>query len=127
MKEDMILCHNKTRSGKSADPDTENYMTDPDMTARLSKEAFQRSLERYTCSSYFYFFRNATGVIDTVAAQKKRDEVLQRLQKGEDFLQVAQQNSDDPSAKNNKGDLGYITVFTLPYEFENVVYNYSCW
>ncbi|MGB3007519.1 MAG: peptidylprolyl isomerase, partial [Chitinophagaceae bacterium] len=29
---------------------------------------------------------------------------------------------DDPAAKNNKGELGYITVFSLPYEFENAIY-----
>jgi peptidyl-prolyl cis-trans isomerase SurA len=60
----------------------------------------------------FISFRNATGSIDTLAAQKKRDEVLKQLQKG-DFLMIAQQNSDDPSVKNNKGDIGYITVMTL--------------
>ena len=45
------------------------------------------------------------------------------MAKGEDFLIVAQQFSDDPSAKTNKGDLDYITVFTLPYEFENIIYS----
>ena len=58
----------------------------------------------------------------TAAARKKLDEVTKRLAKGEDFLKVAQQFSDDPAAKTNKGDLNYITVFTLPYELENVVY-----
>jgi len=101
----------------------ENYMTDPEMATRLTKEAFQRSLKDIHVAHIFISYRNATGVMDTLAAQKKRDEVWQRLQKGDDFLQVAQQNSDDPSSKNNKGDLGYITVLTLPYEFENVIYN----
>lgn len=100
----------------------ENYMTDPDMAARLSQQAFQRSLKDIHVAHIFISFRNATGTIDTVAAQKKTDDVLKQLQKGDDFLGVAQQNSDDPSARNNKGDLGYITVLTLPYEFENAIY-----
>lgn len=100
----------------------ENYMTDPDMAARLSEEAFQRSLKDIHVAHIFISFRNAAGLIDTAAAQKKTDDVLRQLQNGNDFLGVAQQNSDDPSARNNKGDLGYITVLTLPYEFENVIY-----
>jgi peptidyl-prolyl cis-trans isomerase SurA len=100
----------------------ENYMTDPDMADRLSKEAFQRSLKDIHVAHIFISFRNATGSVDTVAAQKKRDEVWEQLQKGDDFILIAQQNSDDPSVKNNKGDLGYITVLTLPYEFENAIY-----
>lgn len=100
----------------------ENYMTDPAMQERLVNEAFQRSQKDLHVAHIFISFRTALG-LDTAAALKKKDEIMQRLQKGEDFLQVAQQSSDDPAAKSNKGDLGYITVFILPYEFENVIYN----
>jgi peptidyl-prolyl cis-trans isomerase SurA len=101
----------------------DNYMTDPEVMVRLSKEAFQRSQKDIHVAHIFISFKNGVGFADTAAAQKKRDEVVQRLQKGEDFQTVAQQVSDDPNAKNNRGDLGYITVFTLPYEFENAIYN----
>lgn len=101
----------------------ENYMTDPEIMNRLVKEAFLRSQKDIRAAHIFIAFRNESGVIDTAAAQKKRDDILQRLQKGEDFLQLAKQVSDDPAAKANNGELGYITVFILPYEFENAVYN----
>ena len=42
---------------------------------------------------------------------------------GEDFGKVAQLNSDDPSAKSNKGNLGYFTAFRMLYDFENKAYN----
>jgi peptidyl-prolyl cis-trans isomerase SurA len=45
------------------------------------------------------------------------------LQKGEDFGKVAVAYSIDPSAQLNKGDLGFITVFSLPYQMENVAYS----
>ncbi len=101
----------------------ENFMTDPEMSARLTKEAFERSLKDIHVAHIFISFRNPAGIIDTIAAQKKRDDMLQRLQKGDDFSTVAQQISDDPAVKDNKGDLGYITVLTLPYEFENTIYS----
>jgi peptidyl-prolyl cis-trans isomerase SurA len=101
---------------------TDNYMNDQEMATRLLNEAFQRSQKDIHVAHIFISFRNASGVIDSTAAQAKRDGILRLLQRGEDFLATAQQNSDDPAAKNNKGDLGFITVFTLPYEFENIVY-----
>jgi len=100
----------------------ENYMSDPNAINRLTKEAFQRSLKDIHTAHIFISLKNTAGVTDTMAARKKRDDVVKRLAKGEDFRTLAQQFSDDPSAKINKGDLNYITVFTLPYEFENIVY-----
>ena len=101
----------------------ENYMNDPEIINRLTKEAFQRSLKDIHAAHIFISFKNTAGVVDTIVARKKLDEIVKRLAKGEDFLTVAQQFSDDPSAKTNKGDLNYITVFTLPYEFENLIYS----
>jgi peptidyl-prolyl cis-trans isomerase SurA len=38
---------------------------------------------------------------------------------------VALEFSQDPSVKFNKGDIGYITVFVLPYDLENAAYSLS--
>jgi peptidyl-prolyl cis-trans isomerase SurA len=100
----------------------DNYMNDQEMTNRLVNEAFERSLKDIHVGHIFITLKNANGVVDSAAAKAKRDGILRLLQRGEDFLTVAQQNSDDPAAKNNKGDLGYITAFTLPYQFENAIY-----
>jgi peptidyl-prolyl cis-trans isomerase SurA len=100
----------------------ENYMSDPEVINRLTKEAFQRSLKDIHIAHIFISFQNAAGAEDTLAARPKLNGVLKRLAKGEDFLNTAQQFSDEPSVKTNKGDMGYITVFTLPYTFENIVY-----
>lgn len=100
----------------------ENYMNDPEMINRLQKEAFDRSQKDIRVAHIFISSRNISGSIDTAAARVKKEEVLKRLQKGDDFSEVAQQLSDDPQAKNTKGELGYITLFTLPYEFESAIY-----
>jgi len=93
----------------------ENYMSDPEAISRLIKEAFQRSLKDIHVAHIFISFKNTANIIDTTAAAKKLNEVISRLKKGEDFLKVAERLSDEPSAKTNKGDISYITVFTLPY------------
>lgn len=97
----------------------ETYLSDPVVIDRLTREAFQRSLKDIHTAHIFI----AVNAADTLAGYRKLGEVVKRLKSGEDFGTVAQQFSDDPEAKNNKGDLSYITVFTLPYELENIVYS----
>lgn len=101
----------------------DNYMTDPEVMNRLGKEAFQRSLKDVHAAHIFISFKNGAGFADTATARLKKDRIWERLKKGEDFQLVAQQESDDPGAKTNRGDLGFITVFTLPYEIENAIYS----
>jgi peptidyl-prolyl cis-trans isomerase SurA len=101
----------------------ENYMSDTEAIKRLTQEAFGRSQKDIHVAHIFISFKNAAGVEDTIAASEKLKDVLARLGKGEDFLKTAGQFSDDPSAKTNKGDMGFITLLTLPYVFENIIYN----
>lgn len=103
---------------------TENYLTDPEMMPRMVKEAFQRSQKDIHAAHIFIAFQQQPGGFpDTAAAGRKKDDIMKRLQQGEDFSRVARQYSDDTSARVNGGDLGFITVFTLPYEFETAIYN----
>jgi len=100
----------------------DNYMTDPTVTARLMKEAFQRSQTDLRVSQIFIATSKGERQLDTAAAQRKLEDVLAQLKQGKDFGTVAQQYSDDGAARTTKGDIGFITVFNLPYEVENAVY-----
>jgi len=100
----------------------ENYLNDPALSDKLLKEAIQRGQKDIHTGHIFISFTNKVGVKDTAAARKTMNEVYEKLKKGEDFFKLAQEYSSDTAAKSNKGDIGFITVFTLPYEFENIVY-----
>ncbi len=97
----------------------ENYMTDPAVMEKLEKEAFQRSQKDIHVAHIFI----SAAPADTSPAFKKAQDLYSKLQKNEDFGKLAEQFSEDPSAKTNKGDIGWITAFTLPYLFENAVYS----
>src|SRR5690606_14252274 len=68
-------------------------------------------------------FKEANAEPDTSQAFKKINEAFQEIKNGTLFSDVAVKYSQDPSVANNKGNIGYITVFNLPYAFENIVYN----
>ena len=97
----------------------ESYMSDPETMNRLVKEALERSKKDIHAGHIFIAIPNN----DTVAAYSTAQAAYARLKKGEDFLKVAQEVSQDPGVKANKGDIGWITVFTLPYFFENKIYS----
>ena len=59
---------------------------------------------------------------DTLAAFNKCMEIKTRAKKGEDFGVLAQQYSEDPSAKQNQGSLGYFTALQMVYPFETAAY-----
>ncbi len=95
------------------------YLNDPESLRRLTEEAFVRSQKDLQLA---HVFVSVNGP-DTAAAHRKATEAASRLRSGVPFSEVASQYSDDPAAKTNGGNLGFITVFSLPYELENLAYN----
>jgi len=101
---------------------TENYMNDTASFNALLKEAFTRSQKDIRLGHIFIPYKTVNGVSDSAIAKLKINEAQMQLRAGKSFEEVALKYSQDPSVNINKGDLGYITVFTLPYEFENIIY-----
>lgn len=95
------------------------YLTDEESVKVLVKEAFQRSQKDIHVAHIFIATTNG----DTTAAFQKAQQAYQQVKSGKAFASVAQAFSNDPAAKQNGGDLGYITVFTLPYALENIIYH----
>jgi len=70
----------------------------------------------------FQFPYNATQS-DSLAVLTQVLKVKADLEKGGDFSELALANSDDPSAKINKGDLGYFTGLQMIPQFEEAAYS----
>lgn len=85
----------------------------------LVQEAFQRSRRDIELAQVFIPMLPGS---DTTEFYKKISEAYSQLKSGKSFNDVVSQYTQDPAAKNNGGNIGYITVFTLPYEAENMVY-----
>jgi peptidyl-prolyl cis-trans isomerase SurA len=96
---------------------TENYINEQANINQLVHEAFVRSQKDILLSEVFV----ATGA-DTADAWKKINGAQTALNAGKSFTEVTQAFSTDEGLKQASGNMGYITVFTLPYEVENIVY-----
>jgi peptidyl-prolyl cis-trans isomerase SurA len=104
----------------------DNYLKDEASLDKLVKEAFTRGQHDIHLAHIFIAIPKISPVIDTAAraesAYEKAMNAYNALKKGKKFNETALAYSDDPSVKSNGGDIGYITVFTLPYELESLAY-----
>ena len=112
------------------------FMSSDDITDELLQEAYQRKLKDIRASHILVRCDKNALPSDTLKAYNKAMDIRKKaLVKDADFGALADQYSDDPSAKGmkatdqtparpgNHGDLGYFTVFDMVYPFETGAYN----
>ena len=101
------------------------YLTDKDVNDKLLTETYNRLKEDVHASHILIKVGENALPNVTWEAYNKIMKIRARILKGEDFNKVASEKgiSDDPSAKDNGGDLGYFTALQMVYPFENAAYN----
>lgn len=100
-----------------------SYLVDKSVTDKLVQEAYDRMKKDVRVSHILVKCDQNALPADTLKAWKKINAYYNLLKKGKDFATLARDSSDDPSAKENKGDLGYITSLQVVYPFENAAYS----
>ena len=100
-----------------------NYLTDTKVTQELIDEAYARVQKEIRASHILITLDENAMPADTLKAYNKIADIRKRAVSGEDFGKLAEQLSQDPSAKENKGDLGYFSVFRMVYPFETAAFN----
>ena len=101
---------------------SKNYTTDSKVTKELVDEAYARMQKEIKASHILIKCDENALPADTLIAYKKAADIRNKALAGEDFGTLAQAISDDPSAKDNKGNLGYFSAFRMIYPFENAAY-----
>ncbi len=101
----------------------ESYLTDKSVSEDLLKEAYERMKYDVHASHILILSRPDDMPDDTLKAYKKALDLMNRAKAGEDFAKLAKDNSEDPSAKQNGGDLGFFSALRMVYTFESAAYN----
>ncbi len=100
-----------------------SYLTDTNVTDDLVKEAFEHQQESVNASHILIQMKSGATPADTLKAYNKIQEARARIVKGEDFGVVAKEYSEDPSAAENSGDLGWFSAFRMVYPFEKAAFD----
>jgi peptidyl-prolyl cis-trans isomerase SurA len=99
------------------------YMENKEVTEDLVEEAYQRMKEEVLASHILIRVPEYISSKDTLEAYNKLKNFKKRIEKGESFENLAIKNSEDPSARQSKGDLGWFNCFSMVYPFENAAYS----
>ncbi|ANH61196.1 peptidylprolyl isomerase [Dokdonia donghaensis] len=99
-----------------------DYLNDVQVTDKLVEEAYNRTKNELRARHILVRVRPDALPKDTLTAFNKLLEARKRIVAGEDFAFIARKYSEDPSAKQNGGDLGWFKAFKMVYPFENAAY-----
>ncbi|MBT8302929.1 MAG: peptidylprolyl isomerase [Bacteroidia bacterium] len=100
-----------------------NYLTDIEVTEALINEAYDRTVNEIRASHILIRVPENAPTKDTIAAYNKLLKARNEILAGEDFEVVARRYSEDPTAQENGGDLGFFGGFGMVYDFEDAAYN----
>lgn len=101
---------------------TENYLRTNKITDSLVNEAYERYKEKIKASHILIKVDKNALPEDTLKAYNRIVEIREMAISDSNFDELAQQFSEDPSAKVNKGNLGYFSSMHMVYPFENAAY-----
>ena len=100
------------------------YLIDTSINENLINEAYYRTLNEVSASHIMVQLSPNPSPKDTLAAFRKIEDIKLKINSGiASFEELAEEVSEDPSAKFNKGNLGYFNAFKMVYPFECAAYN----
>lgn len=98
------------------------YLKDDNTKRDLIREAYERLKKEVNASHILVRLDKNASPEDTLRAFKKIQNARVLITDGDDFTAIAKRVSEDPSAKDNGGNLGFFSVFQMVYPFETAVY-----
>ena len=101
----------------------EGYMTDEKGLNELVDEAIQRGQKDIHVLHFYIAINAKISAADTLKAYKAMNELSDELKDGKQDYSAIVQEINEKNAGVKGADLGFITVLSLPYEIENLVYN----
>jgi peptidyl-prolyl cis-trans isomerase SurA len=99
------------------------YLTEKKVSEQLVKEAYERMKQEVNASHILIMVTPDAAPSDTLAKYKKIQDIRKKALAGADFEELAKQYSEDPSAQQNSGSLGYFTALGMVYPFEQAAYS----
>ncbi|MEP6594295.1 MAG: peptidylprolyl isomerase [Ginsengibacter sp.] len=100
----------------------ESYLDDEKEVNALVQEAFIRSQKDIHIAHLFIPLSKSADPADTLKIYKGAQEAYNALAKENGSFGNVAEELKKQSIPANWADVGFITVFTIPYEFENIVY-----
>ena len=100
-----------------------SYLTDDSVDEANARSIYERLKENVEALHILVRCKPDATPKDSLEAYRKAERARQRILNGEDFEKVAREVSEDPSVKQNGGNMGYFTALQMVTPFEDVAYS----
>ena len=122
-KQRMVLARNKALMESVMSAETKAALTEPALRKIYEDATKQMGGQEEVHARHILFRVNdPNDQAASRAAEAKVKAVIDRLKKGEDFVTIANALTEDPSGKQNGGDLGYFDRNQMVPEFSEVAF-----
>ncbi len=98
------------------------YLVDTEVGEQLIQEVYNRLQTEVRASHILISVSENASPLDTLKAYNKILNLRNEILNGADFASAASLYSQDPSARDNSGDLGYFSALYMVYPFENAAF-----
>lgn len=98
------------------------YLTDVKYSEQMVHDLYERTTKEVNASHILLMVPKDATMEQGEEILKKMVEIRNEIIAGKDFDEAAFEYSEDPSAKTNKGNLGYFTAFQMVVPFENAAF-----
>jgi peptidyl-prolyl cis-trans isomerase SurA len=98
------------------------YLTNVAFNEEMVQNAYYRTQHERKASHILIRVTPEATPADTLAAWNKISDLRKQIIAGADFSEMATKYSEDPSAAENKGLLGYFSAFQMVFPFEEMAY-----
>lgn len=99
------------------------YLTNVSFNEEMVQTAYHHTQFERKASHLLIRVSPESTPADTLAAWNKVSDLRKQIMDGADFNEIAAKNSQDPSAAENKGEIGYFSAFQMVYPFEDMAYH----
>lgn len=100
----------------------DKYISNGKVTEAMVQETYHRMTNEVNVSHILISLKPDAKPADTLEAYNTAIDILKKIDKGESFEELAVKYSKDPSAKKNKGNMGWFKVNKMVYPFETAAY-----
>jgi peptidyl-prolyl cis-trans isomerase SurA len=100
----------------------ENYLNNDNFMNQLISEAADHAVTDLHVLHIFVPAKEGIAVADSVKAANTAQELYSKLAAGEKDIDKLVQDITAKLAPARVADLGYVTAFALPYEYEKIIY-----
>jgi peptidyl-prolyl cis-trans isomerase SurA len=99
------------------------YLIDSKVSKHLVQEAYDRLQLEVSASHILINVDENAKPSDTLRAYNRIMDLRKKIQQGADFGAISKKHSNDPSALDNGGSLGYFSALYMVYPFESAAFN----